>query len=669
MTNYYVSPTGNDINNGLSEAQAWKTIQYAANSVSAGDIVTVLPGTYTEKVTISRSGIISNPIIFQGSGMPTITWTGTGYTTGPVIISGSYITITGFNIIAHDTVYDIASGGFVVGIRVAYGSGAKNLNISNNYIWTQSGYGILLHENSSSNSVINNNEIHTGHQAGIALLSPYTIQENITITNNIIYVDENKMHRDSSDASGIWTYYGTSRNFNVLYNKIMHSGYTAIKVSGSGHKINYNEIGPDGYVHNGIELLFSETEMIGNYIYDTSLTWATQLNQIYSAGTSEKKEVIIKDNIVSNCRGRALTCGGHQHKFLIENLTVDNFKGTCVQVLGYDSQTYPSPVVTSNNLMFVNLNLSNVYGTSSPLEILSIGTKNIDGTYSWDYITFINVNIFGTCTNYTWRLANNFAESNNWHFDGTIFVINCNKDDTVFGIASGGTFLGEIIFYYYIDVKVVDINNNPINNAKVTFTCNDSLIKAKSADYKYIPFPGQTPDVDTIYTGVNGHTPLYPDLSTVAIAGNKKKTTGTTTYSWTITAEKYGTTATVSNITPNTTWYRAEPNIVGINDKLTIQLPIEITNGAVIGKVTDSSGIPIKDVNIDINGTIVLTDTNGDYGLGDLLPGTYNMTISKTGYISTTDNFTIITNEVITKNFILLLECPIPICEFTLTQL
>ncbi|MFH1429501.1 MAG: right-handed parallel beta-helix repeat-containing protein, partial [Candidatus Margulisiibacteriota bacterium] len=229
---YYVSTTGIDSNTGLSEAQAWRTIQKAANSISGGDTVHVEAGTYNEKVTISKSGTAVNPIIFQGEGIPNVMWTGSWYGDGPVIITGSYITIAGFRITAYDTVYDSSH---VVGVRVAYGSGATNLNISNNYIWTQSGYGILLHENSSSNSVISNNEIHTGHQAAINLSSPYTEQWNIEITSNTIYADENKQHRDYTDASGIWTYYGTARNLNVSYNKILHSGYTAIKIGGSGH--------------------------------------------------------------------------------------------------------------------------------------------------------------------------------------------------------------------------------------------------------------------------------------------------------------------------------------------------------------------------------------------------------------------------------------------------
>jgi hypothetical protein len=46
-TNYWVSPTGDDLlNNGLSYSTAWKTITYAASQASPGDTIFVTPGDY-----------------------------------------------------------------------------------------------------------------------------------------------------------------------------------------------------------------------------------------------------------------------------------------------------------------------------------------------------------------------------------------------------------------------------------------------------------------------------------------------------------------------------------------------------------------------------------------------------------------------------------------------
>jgi hypothetical protein len=64
---YYVSTTGNNSNDGLSEMNAWLTITYAVTQVSAGDIVYVKAGNYgAENVLFSTQGTSGNPIIIQG---------------------------------------------------------------------------------------------------------------------------------------------------------------------------------------------------------------------------------------------------------------------------------------------------------------------------------------------------------------------------------------------------------------------------------------------------------------------------------------------------------------------------------------------------------------------------------------------------------------------------
>jgi hypothetical protein len=67
---YYVRTDGNNINAGLgnSSAEAWRTIQYAADNVAPGDTVLVDAGTYAEDVTINSQGTADLPISFIGSG-------------------------------------------------------------------------------------------------------------------------------------------------------------------------------------------------------------------------------------------------------------------------------------------------------------------------------------------------------------------------------------------------------------------------------------------------------------------------------------------------------------------------------------------------------------------------------------------------------------------------
>jgi hypothetical protein len=64
----YVSPSGDDTKDGLSLANAVKTVLHAANLAQAGDIVLVSPGIYREAVDVPHSGSAAQPIVFRGNG-------------------------------------------------------------------------------------------------------------------------------------------------------------------------------------------------------------------------------------------------------------------------------------------------------------------------------------------------------------------------------------------------------------------------------------------------------------------------------------------------------------------------------------------------------------------------------------------------------------------------
>lgn len=62
---YYVATNGNDSNDGRSTDRPFRTLQRAANVVSAGDVVWVRGGTYSSNVSFQRSGTSANPIVFE----------------------------------------------------------------------------------------------------------------------------------------------------------------------------------------------------------------------------------------------------------------------------------------------------------------------------------------------------------------------------------------------------------------------------------------------------------------------------------------------------------------------------------------------------------------------------------------------------------------------------
>ncbi len=94
---YYVSPSGDNANNGLTEKIAWKTIAHAAKVAKAGDTVMIQPGNYgCERVVFANSGTEKQPIRFKGvwkkAIMPVLKGDDTGV--GIAINGKSYIEVS-----------------------------------------------------------------------------------------------------------------------------------------------------------------------------------------------------------------------------------------------------------------------------------------------------------------------------------------------------------------------------------------------------------------------------------------------------------------------------------------------------------------------------------------------------------------------------------------------
>ena len=61
---FYVATNGNDANPGTLSAP-WRTVQKAANTLTAGQTANIRGGTYAERVTFSRSGSAGSPITLK----------------------------------------------------------------------------------------------------------------------------------------------------------------------------------------------------------------------------------------------------------------------------------------------------------------------------------------------------------------------------------------------------------------------------------------------------------------------------------------------------------------------------------------------------------------------------------------------------------------------------
>ncbi len=186
-TTYYVDAVnGNETNNGFTKGNAFKTIQKAADVMVAGDKCLVLPGTYSERVQITKSGNSGSPIIFQSQG----TVRNNGF-----LVVADYIHIKGF-VITNDSVFTQQDTSWVL---MKNGSGisiqGKFCEVADNYICYATYVGIALqvtppaetpHDSIiTSNCIIRNNVIEYAGSCGIYVQGQNHLVESNDISHAI----------------------------------------------------------------------------------------------------------------------------------------------------------------------------------------------------------------------------------------------------------------------------------------------------------------------------------------------------------------------------------------------------------------------------------------------------------------------------------------------------
>lgn len=101
-TNYYISPSGKDTNNGLTEGTPWATFAYSYKVLTAGDTLILLDGIYNQQLSPTISGSLGSPITFKAKnrGKAIIQMISDGsaislYTSYPYTHTVKFITIDG----------------------------------------------------------------------------------------------------------------------------------------------------------------------------------------------------------------------------------------------------------------------------------------------------------------------------------------------------------------------------------------------------------------------------------------------------------------------------------------------------------------------------------------------------------------------------------------------
>lgn len=150
-------------------------------------------------------------------------------------------------------------------------------------------------------------------------------------------------------------------------------------------------------------------------------------------------------------------------------------------------------------------------------------------------------------------------------------LINCDLAGTAYLYPrSTGDSGNYFVVKYYLDVKVVDENDNPVSEARVTVTneADNNNYPAQNVqivtadDYPEEQNANWGPYNDAM-TGIDGHTALpHSTLNSLVITDFKQSwDIGITKYTYTIRVEKNGYMVEATGVAPDAKWYRADPNI------------------------------------------------------------------------------------------------------------
>jgi hypothetical protein len=201
---YYVSTTGNDSNPGTL-TQPWRTIQKAANNMSAGDTVIANAGNYSgERVLVRRSGSAGAPITFQANGNVFMN----GFD-----VDANYTTIKGFNITATTDRWDDGWGIFAVGHHNIF---------EDNYVYFCIMGGIQLYVDSTvdptvtNNCIIRNNKLNRNGMNGISVMGRDNLIEGNEIWDTIQHHPNHAGNENWLDADGMH-FFGSGHVFRKNY--------------------------------------------------------------------------------------------------------------------------------------------------------------------------------------------------------------------------------------------------------------------------------------------------------------------------------------------------------------------------------------------------------------------------------------------------------------------
>ena len=427
-TNYYVSPNGNDENNGLTIETSFLTIEIATYAVSAGDTVFIRNGIYTKIYPesliayLTVSGTENNPITFRNypGETPILQMNSTNW--AAISINGNdYIIIDGLTIIGNND-----------NITLAYAQ-EQQTNIGNP---ATSGNGIAINSeyNNESNkphhNIVRNCKISKCGGGGIySYNADYT-----TIENNIIW--ECGWYSPYGN-SGISMYQNwNSDSFNGIKNFI--TGNTCYRNE------NYIPFFVVGSITDGNGIIIDDGRNTQNNstlgIYN-GITYVAN-NLVFDNGArgihcyQSDNVIIVNNTSYHNCQSLS-TQEGEMTAFDASNISyINNIINPTDGIFAINFSTETSSNISAQyNLISENANLSNTFGTNNLIANPNFVNASANFTLADFHIQSSSSALnAGTTTNAPLldkdgniRLSNGFVDIGCYEFQGLLENPNFNK--------------------------------------------------------------------------------------------------------------------------------------------------------------------------------------------------------------------------------------------------
>ena len=276
---YYVSTSGSDNNPGTFSSP-WRTIQKAANVVTAGDTVYIRGGTYREKITLmNKQGTSSAWITFKP------------YNSEYVVVDGSTVSGT----------YD--------GIFL-FKDGCKYIRVTDLEIRGTDNHGIFLYGGEIDHIRIDHCVIHDCESSGIYCYSadqPTKYVRNIEFDYNTVYDVNNGLSYSTSYSPQEAISFSNVQGFNIHHNSLSQYGKEGIDVkSGSS----------SGSIHHNV---------IDTSLASPAFQWDYNHIGIYVDGYNRKNhDISIYCNTIKGYGGLGIALGAESVGGSIEDISIYN---------------------------------------------------------------------------------------------------------------------------------------------------------------------------------------------------------------------------------------------------------------------------------------------------------------------------------------------------------